>query len=236
MGTTSNTRVKQKNVAQYKSAAKLEDLSEYDQFCHVLSSADGRTLNPSNFMDYIAILVSIYTGTDQTVSIQKWSANNHCDDRVLAITSLDSLIPCIGPRDKISYQNPDFSRIQSILPQIMDDTDDVQSDEDQKEDSLDKTTDVEDGSTNIDMSSMTTSYAFAAFPDQRLFADGKCSPYILDDNFRWTIVHGTGVCPSRIEHRVAGYTKVRAAGLFIILNCNACIQVYNCIQLLYSCH
>ena len=66
---------------------------------------------------------------------------------------------------------------------------------------------------DIDICSMTTSYAFAALPDQRLLADDKCRPYVLDDNFRWTILHGTGVRPPKIENRSAGFCKVRAAGL-----------------------
>ena len=132
LGTTSKTRADKRTVAQNKSTSTLQDLSEFDQFCQTLCSADGRTLNPSNFMDYVAVLISIYTGTDQTVSIQKWSANKHSNGNVLAITNIDSLIPIIGPRDKITFQNPDFSKIHQI--QIREDEDGKEEVEESKDD------------------------------------------------------------------------------------------------------
>ena len=158
-------------------------------------------------MDYVAVLISIYVGTNNTVSIQKESANKHINNKRLAITNIDSLIPLFEMRDRVTFQHPDFSQLNEMAQQVEDDgkeeqDPDAEPDEDPVESELD-----------IEVSSMTASYAFAALPDQRLISDGKCQPYVLDDNFRWTILHGTGITPPRLEHRVAAYVKIRGAGL-----------------------
>merc|ERR1711997_625710 len=107
------------------------------------------------------------------------------------------------------------SQIQ-VVPQQIDDNGDGSDNETNDVEDVEDLEDAKDEakeSSGIGVCSMVTSYAFAAFPDQRLLGDGKCSPYVLDDNFRWTIVHGAGVCPQRLENRNAGYHKIRAAAM-----------------------
>ena len=53
-----------------------------------------------------------------------------------------------------------------------------------------------------DRISINASYAFGALPDQRLFKDNKCIPYVMDETFRWTILYGTKVKPPQLR-RVA---------------------------------
>ena len=60
---------------------------------------------------------------------------------------------------------------------------------------------------------MTASYSFAALPDQRLLADGKCSAYLMDQHFRWTVLHSTRVQPPKVPNRPAAFQRVLAAAL-----------------------
>jgi len=215
LGSSSKTRADKRNVAQITSTSNLKDLSEFGQFCETLCSADGKALNPSNFLDWVVVLISLYTGTDQTISIQKWSANKHSDDKPLSIHNIDSLIPVMGPRDRIMYQRPDFLAIHRIRRQNQDDAKHEASDLGDDQDivpSMESDT-PKVPPPDIELCGMTTSYAFAALPDQRLLADDKCRPYVLDDTFRWTIVHGTGVRPPPIQDRRAGHQKIRAAAV-----------------------
>jgi len=170
LGTKSKTRSDKRVMA----ISEMQDLSEFDRFCLTLATAEKRTLDPSDFLDYLAALVAVYTGSFQTVSIRRSTSNSH--EQRLVVVGIDSLIPVMGPGDRMTYLPSDYSTRN---------VDTNEQDDEKREE--------------MEVHSMTASYAFAALPDQRLMKqDSKCRPYVLDDNFQWTVLYGAGVYPTRL--------------------------------------
>ena len=86
----------------------------YQQFCEILSIRGSKTLNPSNFLDFLASLITVYVGKNQTVSISKYTSNKHIDNKPLTIHNIDMLIPYYAPRDRISFKLPQKIKQQMI--------------------------------------------------------------------------------------------------------------------------
>ncbi len=189
----------------------------YEQFCEILSIHGSRTLNPSNFLDYLASLITIYIGKNQTISISKYTSNNYINNNPLSITNIDMLIPYYAPRDKISFRIP--LNIENKMRQAL------EIEKEKNDEYIDWDSNSEN-KINLDMNIKTdicksdnnifninASYAFGAIPDQRLFADDKCMPYIMDETFRWVILYNTIIKPPKLENKPAGFEKVVAAAI-----------------------
>jgi len=192
----------------------------YQQFCEILSIHGSRTLNPSNFLDYLSSLITIYIGKNQTVSISKYSSNNHINNHPLSITNIDMLIPYHAPRDKVSFTIPQSikNKMKKAL-QIEQEKKNEYMSWDTSENQIDiistpKNNDNHKQVENVnDKYSINASYAFGALPDQRLFADNKCSPYVMDETFRWTILYGTTVKPPKFRGKANCFEKITAAAI-----------------------
>eukprot|EP01084_Bolivina_argentea_P154123 268698_1 len=205
LGTNSKARSdKEKFDARYAALSKksfsrrkkLDRLSTYEQFCELLSEGASKTLNPAIFLDFVVSLISVYVGQNQTVSISKYTSNNHINNAPLAITHIDQLIPYYAPRDKISFRIP--SNIQKAMQRSL------QTEQEEEKETL-----------KDEVFSLNASYAFGALPDQRLLQDNKCIPYVMDETFRWTILYGTKIRPPKFRGRESRNTfdKIVAAAI-----------------------
>lgn len=233
LGNTSKAKVdKQKFDQRYASLyqrsfsrrKRLTELSMYDQFCEILSIRASKTLNPSNFLDYLASVITVYIGQNQTVAISKLTSNTPSihRHRPLSITNVDMLIPYFAPRDKITLKMPPTTTTQQHHQRALqskpqrehksnDDADDEdEGDEEEKQPEVEQAVATPQKEETMSINAL---YAFAALPDQRLFADNKCSPYILDDTFRWTIISDTNCKPPRLSNKPAGFQKIVGAAI-----------------------
>eukprot|EP00485_Elphidium_margaritaceum_P000953 CAMPEP_0202693930 /NCGR_PEP_ID=MMETSP1385-20130828/7930_1 /ASSEMBLY_ACC=CAM_ASM_000861 /TAXON_ID=933848 /ORGANISM="Elphidium margaritaceum" /LENGTH=412 /DNA_ID=CAMNT_0049349693 /DNA_START=15 /DNA_END=1250 /DNA_ORIENTATION=+ len=177
------------NVLYQKSLSrrlKMHELSMYQQFTEILCIGSSKTLNPSNFLDYLASIITLFIGQNVTVSISKYSSNPLANAGPTIITSVARLIPFHAPRDKVTYAV-----------------------------TVDKQTSNQSQATkrSIVTKHITASYAFAALPDQRLFADGKCNPYVLDDTFKWQTLYGTTCKSPKLENKRTGFQPIVAAAV-----------------------
>merc|ERR1719319_370654 len=68
-----STSFERRSMARRK---HLSSITEFDRFCELLC-VENKLLNTANFLDFLAGLINVYTGSNQIVSVRKLTANTH---------------------------------------------------------------------------------------------------------------------------------------------------------------
>jgi len=78
----------------------MDRMSEYECFCELLCVDESKLLDPSQFIHYLVSLCRVFTGSAQAISVPKMTGNWRRNQQPFAVTSIDSLIPCLARRDR----------------------------------------------------------------------------------------------------------------------------------------